>query len=94
MKAIITVGLGFGDEGKGATVDYLARSLNADLVVRFCGGAQAGHNVQLPDGGRHTFAQFGAGTFAGARTYPRFEDDPQSGDAVARGGTSAIVGNP
>jgi adenylosuccinate synthase len=69
MKAIITVGLGFGDEGKGATVDYLARSLNADLVVRFCGGAQAGHNVQLPDGGRHTFAQFGAGTFAGARTY-------------------------
>ena len=69
MKAIITVGLGFGDEGKGATVDYLTRELNADLVVRYSGGAQAGHNVELPDGRRHTFSQFGAGTLAGARTY-------------------------
>jgi adenylosuccinate synthase len=69
MRAIITVGLGFGDEGKGATVDYLTRELSADLVVRYCGGAQAGHNVELPDGRRHTFSQFGAGTFAGARTY-------------------------
>ena len=69
MHAIITVGLGFGDEGKGATVDSLARAINADLVVRYCGASQAGHNVQLPDGRRHTFAQFGAGTFAGAKTY-------------------------
>lgn len=69
MKAIITVGLGFGDEGKGATVDYLTRILNAELVVRYSGGAQAGHNVVLPDGRRHTFAQFGAGTLAGAKTY-------------------------
>ena len=69
MKVVITVGLGFGDEGKGATVDYLTRVHDADLVVRYCGGAQAGHNVELPDGRRHTFAQFGAGTLAGARTY-------------------------
>lgn len=69
MKAVVTVGLGFGDEGKGATVDYLTRRLNADLVVRYSGGAQAGHNVELSDGRRHTFAQFGAGTLAGARTY-------------------------
>jgi adenylosuccinate synthase len=69
MKAIVTVGLGFGDEGKGATVDYLVRTLNAELVVRYSGGAQAGHNVELPDGRRHTFAQFGAGTLAGAKTY-------------------------
>ena len=69
-RAIITVGLGFGDEGKGATVDYLTRKYNADLVVRYCGGSQAGHNVQLPDGRRHTFSQFGAGTLAGrVRTY-------------------------
>jgi adenylosuccinate synthase len=68
-KAIVTVGLGFGDEGKGATVDFLARELDADLVVRYCGGSQAGHNVELPDGRRHTFSQFGAGTLAGARTY-------------------------
>src|SRR5262245_18103087 len=63
-QAIITVGLGFGDEGKGATVDALTRQLGADLVVRYCGGSQAGHNVELPDGRRHTFSQFGAGTLA------------------------------
>jgi adenylosuccinate synthase len=69
MKAIITVGLGFGDEGKGATVDYLVRQLAAELVVRYSGGAQAGHSVELPDGRRHAFSQFGAGTLAGARTW-------------------------
>lgn len=70
-RAIITVGLGFGDEGKGATVDFLARRLEADLVVRYCGGSQAGHNVELPDGRRHTFSQFGAGTLASASEPPR-----------------------
>src|SRR5438105_63617 len=70
-RAIITVGLGFGDEGKGATVDYLARKLEADLVVRYCGGSQAGHTVQLPDGRRHTFSQFGAGTLARPGAPPR-----------------------
>lgn len=68
-RAIIVQGLGFGDEGKGATVDFLARSFSADLVVRYCGGSQAGHNVVLPDGRRHVFSQFGAGTLAGAATY-------------------------
>jgi adenylosuccinate synthase len=70
-RAIIAVGLGFGDEGKGATVDFLARRLEADLIVRYCGGSQAGHNVQLPDGRRHTFSQFGAGTLANAPAPPR-----------------------
>lgn len=69
MKAIITVGLGFGDEGKGATVDYLTRARGAELVVRYCGGPQAGHNVQLSDGRRHTFSQLGAGCLAGAKTH-------------------------
>lgn len=63
-RAAVTVGLGFGDEGKGAAVDALTRELGADLVVRYCGGSQAGHNVELPDGRRHTFSQFGAGTLA------------------------------
>jgi adenylosuccinate synthase len=70
-RAIITVGLGFGDEGKGATVDWLTRQYGADLVVRYCGGSQAGHNVQLPDGRRHTFSQFGAGTLVPAECRPR-----------------------
>jgi adenylosuccinate synthase len=70
-RAIITVGLGFGDEGKGATVDFLTREYEADLVVRYCGGSQAGHNVQLPDGRRHTFSQFGAGTLVTQPCRPR-----------------------
>jgi len=70
-RAIITVGLGFGDEGKGATVDFLTREFEAELVIRYCGGSQAGHNVELLDGRRHTFSQFGAGTLAPtpARTF-------------------------
>jgi adenylosuccinate synthase len=57
------LGLGFGDCGKGLFTDYLTRRLNAHSVVRFNGGAQAGHNVVLPDGRHHTFSQFGAGSF-------------------------------
>lgn len=68
-RAFLVVGLGFGDEGKGTTVDHLVRTTGAELVIRFNGGAQAGHNVVLPEGRHHTFAQFGAGTFAGARTH-------------------------
>src|SRR5271167_1413742 len=70
-RAIITVGLGFGDEAKGATVDFLTRKYRADLVIRYCGGSQAGHNVQLPDGRRHTFSQFGAGTLVAGSRRPR-----------------------
>jgi adenylosuccinate synthase len=40
-------GLQWGDEGKGKIVDYLAES--ADVVVRYCGGANAGHTVRFGD---------------------------------------------
>ena len=70
MRTTIVVDLGFGDAGKGLLTDFLARHLKAGLVVRYNGGAQAGHNVVAPDGRHHTFAQFGAGTFVpGVRTY-------------------------
>jgi adenylosuccinate synthase len=59
------VDLGFGDAGKGSVVDFLARDRGADLIVRFNGGAQAGHNVVTPDGRHHTFSQLCAGAFAG-----------------------------
>jgi adenylosuccinate synthase len=69
-RAVAVVDLGFGDAGKGLVVDWLARAGRAGLVVRFNGGAQAGHNVVTPDGRHHTFAQLGAGTFvAGVRTH-------------------------
>ncbi|HEX7009818.1 MAG TPA: adenylosuccinate synthase [Phycisphaeraceae bacterium] len=41
------VGLQWGDEGKGKIVDLLAPSF--DLVVRYNGGANAGHSVQVGD---------------------------------------------
>jgi adenylosuccinate synthase len=66
----IVVDLGYGDAGKGAVVDRLCRSGDIDTVVRFNGGAQAGHNVVTRDGRHHTFAQFGSGTFVpGVRTH-------------------------
>ena len=37
------IGLQWGDEGKGKVVDALAR--NCRYVVRYCGGANAGHTV-------------------------------------------------
>ena len=67
-KHSIVVGLAYGDEGKGTIVEHQVRTRDAKLVVRFNGGAQAGHNVVLADGRHHTFAQFGCGTFAGAAT--------------------------
>lgn len=68
------LGLGFGDCGKGHFVDSLTRRWRAHTVVRFNGGAQAGHNVVTsPEGNlparHHTFSQFGAGTLVpGVRT--------------------------
>ncbi len=39
------VGLQWGDEGKGKIVDFLAEQ--AEVVVRYCGGANAGHTVRI-----------------------------------------------
>src|SRR5262245_1991257 len=69
-RAVLVAGLGYGDEGKGATVDYLSRALPVHTVVRYNGGAQAAHNVVTAGGRHHTFAQFGSGSLvAGVRTY-------------------------
>ena len=73
MEVDIVIGAGFGDEAKGVTTDALAsRAQSAGhraCVVRFNGGAQAGHTVQLTDGTRHVFHHFGAGSLAGAPTH-------------------------
>jgi adenylosuccinate synthase len=70
LKAFVVVDLGFGDSGKGLMTDYLVRRHEARLVVRFNGGAQAGHNVVEASGRQHTFSQFGSGTFVpGVRTH-------------------------
>jgi adenylosuccinate synthase len=62
-RAFLVAGLAFGDEGKGATVDFLTAAFDAGLVVRYNGGSQAAHNVVTPDGRWHPFQQFGAGSF-------------------------------
>ncbi len=43
MPGIAILGAQWGDEGKGKVVDALAH--DADIVVRFSGGANAGHTV-------------------------------------------------
>ena len=42
-KVNVVVGMQYGDEGKGKLVDFLAA--DADYVVRFQGGNNAGHTV-------------------------------------------------
>jgi adenylosuccinate synthase len=42
---IVVIGAQWGDEGKGKMVDYLAG--DARLIVRFSGGANAGHTIVL-----------------------------------------------
>ncbi len=46
---VVVVGAQWGDEGKGKIVDVLAE--RADLVVRYQGGANAGHTVDTGEGG-------------------------------------------
>ena len=69
MKAYAVIGANYGDEGKGLITDYLCRQVENPLVIRFNGGAQAGHTVESPEGVRHIFSHFGSGTLAGAPTY-------------------------
>ena len=43
MPSLCIVGMQWGDEGKGKLIDYL--SAQADVVVRWAGGSNAGHTV-------------------------------------------------
>ncbi|MGH8104295.1 MAG: adenylosuccinate synthetase, partial [bacterium] len=47
VRTTLVVGAQWGDEGKGKVVDYLTPEM--DMVVRFNGGANAGHTVVRPD---------------------------------------------
>ncbi len=47
MKVSVLVGSQWGDEGKGKIVDLLSE--NYDIVVRYQGGANAGHTVEIGD---------------------------------------------
>ena len=45
MSGLVLIGAQWGDEGKGKITNYLAE--RADMVVRFQGGANAGHTVAV-----------------------------------------------
>ena len=47
MSTKIALGAQWGDEGKAKVVDYL--TLESDIVVRYQGGANAGHTVKVGD---------------------------------------------
>lgn len=50
MASVVIVGSQWGDEGKGKMTDYLSQE--ADMVVRYQGGNNAGHTIVF---GGHTF---------------------------------------
>lgn len=47
MSAVVVLGAQWGDEGKGKMTDFLAEGV--DVVVRFQGGNNAGHTVEVED---------------------------------------------
>ncbi len=63
VKAV--VGANWGDEGKGKITDMLAK--NADIIVRFQGGANAGHTI-VNDYGKFALHTLPSGVFYGHTT--------------------------
>lgn len=72
MRVSIVLGLAFGDEGKGVTTQWLCKqALKYDRqpwVVRFNGGAQAAHTVNL-NGEQHICSTYGSGVLLGVPTF-------------------------
>lgn len=72
MRVSVVLGLTFGDEGKGVTTQWLcAQALKYDrkpLVIRFNGGAQAAHTVNL-NGEEHICSTYGSGVLLGVPTF-------------------------
>lgn len=67
-KAKIVIGLGFGDEGKGITTDYLCSQNPEAIIIRFSGGQQAAHTVVL-EGKKHVHSSFASGALRGFPSY-------------------------
>lgn len=75
MRIDVCIGSGFGDEGKGLTTAFWASKFPEEskkVVIRYNGGAQAGHTVVHKTSKRiyrHVFSHFGSGSYQGADTY-------------------------
>lgn len=72
MRRSIVLGLAFGDEGKGATTQWLCMQAmkygRKPIVIRFNGGAQAAHTVNL-NGEEHVCSTYGSGVLLGVPTF-------------------------
>lgn len=79
-NAYIVTDLGFGDSGKGVTVDRMSSNMSRPesknlVVIRHAGGSQAGHTVDLNTAPthyphkRHVHASFASGTLGGFRSH-------------------------
>ncbi|MCS7120576.1 MAG: adenylosuccinate synthase [Nitrososphaerota archaeon] len=66
MPGLVVVGTQWGDEGKGKIVDFLAK--DADCVVRYNGGSNAGHTVVVK-GRIYKFHIVPSGVLQGKRVY-------------------------
>lgn len=72
MRVSIVLGLTFGDEGKGVTTQWLCmQALKYDrkpVVIRFNGGAQAAHTINLDDE-EHICSTYGSGVLLEVPTF-------------------------
>jgi len=62
---VVVMGAQWGDEGKGKIVDYLAE--DANYVVRYAGGANAGHTIVV-DGKKYALHQVPSGILYSGKT--------------------------
>jgi len=65
MSVVVVVGTQWGDEGKGKVVDYYASQ--ADMVIRYCGGANAGHTI-VSQGKKYKFHHMPSGALYSGKT--------------------------
>lgn len=64
MSCVAIIGTQFGDEGKGKIIDYIAK--DADIVVRYQGGCNAGHTVVV-NGKEYKFHLIPSGVIHGKK---------------------------
>src|SRR5215468_11244722 len=64
MANVVVVGSQWGDEGKGKIVDWLSEQ--ADIVVRFQGGHNAGHTLVI-DGSTYKLSLLPSGVVRGGK---------------------------
>ena len=72
VKAV--VGANWGDEGKGKITDMLAKE--ADIIVRFQGGANAGHTI-VNNYGKFALHTLPSGCFYGHTTCIKYSGTVQ-----------------